>query len=147
MMPLLMFQFTQIQCLCKVTIVYLQSQVSGAIQISRVTFTSYRGKMLAWLAKSFVCLFERSRGLYPMTHSTHGSLMISLFSSPIPLSMSCVFRSPLYLTPVFRFHSDLVWFSLNKRHCSPSPSVINHLFVFLIPQCHHLSVFLYFLGA
>jgi len=35
MMPLLMFQ---IQCLCKVTIVYVQSQVSAAIQISRVTF-------------------------------------------------------------------------------------------------------------
>lgn len=122
MMLLLMFQFTQIQCLCKVTIVYVQSQVSAAIQISLVTFTSDRGKTL-WLAKSFVCLFEEPRGLYPMTHSTHGSLTISRFSlssSPIPFSMSCVSLSPLYLTPAFRFHSDLVWFSVNKRHCTLS---------------------------
>lgn len=59
----------------------VQSQVSAAIQISRVTFTSYRGKTLVWLAKSFVCLSEGSRSLYPITHSTHGSLTISRFFS------------------------------------------------------------------
>lgn len=134
-----MFQFTQIQCLYKVTIVYVQSQVSSSYSdFSRDLYILQRKKTLVWLAECFVCLFERARGLYPMTHSTHGSQTISLCSlsfSPIlslcPVSLLKLFSFSLLCTSHLRSGFTLTWFDFQWTNTLHSISLHLLLSVYL----------------
>lgn len=145
-----MFQFTQIQCLYKVTIVYVQSQVSSSYSDFSCDLYILPKKKKNACVISWVFCLSLWEGQRPVSNDTFHSWLSNnppmfplFFTHPFSmssLSLEALFvLSALYLTPAVRFHSDLVWFPVNKHLALHlSPSLINCLFVFLIPWCQRL---------